>query len=99
MRCEFDVDDDPLRLPRERDRRQAEALAEIDHRDDLAAVVGDAFHGLGRAREIDDLERIHDLAHDLDPHRVHDVADEEADQIFRRIMTMTRHSRPPFGEP
>ena len=51
-------------------RREAEAGAQIDDGDDLAAVVRHADDLAGRVRERDDLEGVRDLLHAGDRHRV-----------------------------
>jgi hypothetical protein len=82
------VDQDPLRSPGARSRGETEARAELDHRNDIPAVLGDPGHRSGSAGELDHLERIRDLTHARDRQRVMNVADEKADEVLQRIVTL-----------
>lgn len=91
------VNDDPLRPSRDLGLRQAEANAKIDDRHHFAPIVGHARHRPRRLREGDELKGVCDLAHEMDRHRVMDVADDEADEILRGIVALSLRHGPPLN--
>ena len=70
-----------------RQRPQAEANAQIDDGNHVAAMIGDAHHRGGACGSSVSSERIDDLAHLADRHGVRHVADDEADQALLWIGT------------
>ncbi len=75
-----------------RHRRETEPLAQIDHGDDLAAIVGHALHRRRRAREVDargsglTISRTTSIrtAYMTSPTR-------KPDEVFRRVVTVAGH--------
>jgi hypothetical protein len=67
---------------------QPEAHPQIDDRHHLAAIVGDA-HDLGRrVRKRHDVERVGDLLHPRNRHRVVHLAHDEADEALRGVVAV-----------
>src|SRR6185295_6413376 len=69
--------DDQRRIARAAD------LADVDH-DPLRLSRQRGLRHVKTLTQIDD-------GHDLNAHRIHDFADEKADEVFRRIVPMARH--------
>ena len=74
-----DIDQDPLRAARIRERRQPEPHPELHDRHDLPTMVGDPRDGGRRVGQLRYGQRIDDLAHVIDLDRVRHITHYEPD--------------------